>query len=355
MQPAELAKKILQAIPLPVLLITHDERIAAVNLQVSPILAEDIVGRHYITVLRQPELLDAVEGVLRDGAPREARFLGREVARETTYKVSVRAVEGGLGQGAAARRAALLTFEDLTEIENAGRMRRDFVANVSHELRTPLTALLGFIETLRGAARNDPAARERFLGIMESEAKRMSQLVADLLSLSRVEENARRRPTAAVDLVALVQDAVHVLAPLVEKAGVVIETNLPEQATVVPGDPDQLRQVLANLLENAIKYGAQGKRVVISLSSPAAQPMLRGQGVELVVQDFGEGIASHHIPRLTERFYRVDRHRSREVGGTGLGLAIVKHIVERHRGRMRIESAPGKGTKFRIILPSEIS
>jgi two-component system phosphate regulon sensor histidine kinase PhoR len=249
-------------------------------------------------------------------------------------------------------KSVVVSFEDVTAIEEAGQMRRDFVANVSHELRTPLTALLGFVETLRGAARNDPAARDRFLQIMEREAGRMARLVEDLLSLSRVEDNERLRPTDPVDLSALVNATTTLLAPVAATAGVVLQTDLPAGPVVVPGDAGQLRQVLNNLIENAIKYGISGGRVLVSVAVAAPDAALRANGVRLTVQDWGEGIAAHHIPRLTERFYRIDTHRSREIGGTGLGLAIVKHIVNRHRGRLRIDSAPGKGTVLTLILPT---
>ncbi len=336
---------LIDAIPLPVLVVRPDERIGALNPAALKLFGADVVGRHYITALRQPGILDAIEETLRDGDQRSTRFLGRAAGRDTTFNVTIAA------QRIAAGRAAVVTFEDVTAIEEAGKMRRDFVANVSHELRTPLTALLGFVETLRGAARNDPAARDRFLGIMEREAGRMARLVEDLLSLSRVEEDERMRPMTDVDLGALIVATTTLLGPVAATAGVRLQTNLPETPVVVPGDTGQLRQVLNNLIENAIKYGVSGGRVDIRLTPPADEPALRTKGVRLSVQDYGEGIAAHHIPRLTERFYRIDTHRSREVGGTGLGLAIVKHIVSRHRGRLRIDSELGKGTTFAVILP----
>jgi two-component system phosphate regulon sensor histidine kinase PhoR len=217
------------------------------------------------------------------------------------------------------------------------------VANVSHELRTPLTALLGFIETLRGAARDDAVARERFLGVMEREAARMNRLVSDLLQLSRVEAAERVRPADPVDLAQVLAMTLTAVRPLAEAAGVELVFDAPG-SLVVPGDADQLTQVFQNLIENAVKYGGAGKRVTITLSQG-------DRGAEVAVRDLGEGIAAIHIPRLTERFYRVDSHRSREKGGTGLGLAIVKHIVNRHRGRLVIDSSEGKGSTFTVILP----
>ncbi|MCP1168108.1 sensor histidine kinase [Limimaricola litoreus] len=338
-------RSLMAALPFPVLLIGPGERIEATNAAALRLLGSAHPGRHYIIALRQPAVLDAVEAVLRDGATRQARYLGRSGNRDTTWHVTVGAVALDTGPGVA------LSFEDVTAVEAADAMRRDFVTNVSHELRTPITALSGFIETLRGAARDDAAARDRFLGIMAREAARMSQLVADLLSLARVEQGERRRPTAKVDLSALAAQVITLLEPIATRDRVTLSFDAPQAPVIVPGDEEQLRQVVTNLVGNAIKYGGRDRPVEVTLGAAELQPELRGPGVRLVVRDHGEGIAAHHLPRLTERFYRVDTHRSRDVGGTGLGLAIVKHIVNRHRGRLRIESAPGQGSSFIVILP----
>ncbi|MDO6584571.1 ATP-binding protein [Salipiger sp. 1_MG-2023] len=339
------SRQIVAAVPLPALLIRRDERIAAANAEAGALLGSDLEGRHFITALRQPILLDAIEGTFRDGAPRLTRYLVSHERRDATYEVSCRSVTLEDAPG------VMLTFHDITHLEQASQMRRDFVANVSHELRTPLTALLGFIETLRGPARNDAAARERFLGIMELEAGRMERLVGDLLSLSRVEAEERVRPTDPVNLPELIRSVLGGLSPLAREADVTLSCDLPENDLEVPGDADQLRQVLTNLVENGVKYAGRGTQLRVALAGPVFQPRLRANGVELTISDTGQGIDPIHIPRLTERFYRVDTHRSREKGGTGLGLAIVKHIINRHRGRMKIESAPGKGMTFRILLP----
>ena len=337
---------ILSGMPMPVVLIGADERIAGVNRAAIRLFGGDRSGRHYVTALRQPAILDAVERGFAGGETARAAYLAIDGERDSTFSVSVSpiAIDG--------TRALLLTFEDVTATEAAVRMRRDFVANVSHELRTPLTAVLGFIETLRGAARDDPAARERFLGIVEREARRMAQLVDDLLSLGRVEQDERVRPRDAVDLGALIEDVVAALAPVAADAGAVIEVARPGGIVFVPGNANQLRQVLTNLIENAIKYGGRSAPVTVTLTDAAPEPALRADGMRIAVTDRGEGIAAHHIPRLTERFYRIDTHRSRELGGTGLGLAIVKHIVSRHRGRLRIDSVPGQGSTFTVILPA---
>ena len=339
------AEDFVNASPLPAVLIQRDERIAALNAEARKLLGEAVQGRHFITALRQPMVLDAVEACLREGASRRTEYLTNDGRQDTTFHVTVRPVglEGGAG--------AMLTFEDVTHVEQIGQMRRDFVANVSHELRTPLTALIGFIETLRGPARNDPAGQERFLGIMETEAHRMNRLVGDLLSLSRVEAEERVRPTERLDPAALIRSTIHGLMPIAQEAGVTLQAELPPESVAIMGDADQLRQVVTNLLENAIKYAGRDASATVTLTGPTYEPRLRGQGVRIEVADTGQGIDPIHLPRLTERFYRVDNHRSREMGGTGLGLAIVKHIVNRHRGRLRVDSERGKGTTFTIILP----
>ncbi|MCE0504738.1 ATP-binding protein [Roseivivax sp. GX 12232] len=331
----------LEAMPLAALLIRRDERIEAANDKARQMLGRGLVGRHFITALRQPVVLDAVEAVMRDAQPREARYLTNDGQQDTTFRVSVKAVPGT---------GVLVSFEDETSLERAMQMRRDFVANVSHELKTPLTALISFIETLKGPAKEDPAARERFLGVMEAEAERMNRLIADLLSLSRVEAEERVRPTARLDLAKLVKSVALGLSRIAEDAGIEIVTELPESVEV-RGDSDQLRQVLVNLTENALKYAGKGARVTIAVTRPGYEAPVRDEGVRIIVRDTGAGMDPVHLPRLTERFYRVDSHRSREKGGTGLGLAIVKHIVNRHRGRVRIDSTPGQGTEVQVILP----
>ncbi|CUH77421.1 sensor histidine kinase [Tropicibacter naphthalenivorans] len=333
------------AIPFPALLIRRDEYIETANDGARALLGKGIVGRHFITALRQPLLLDAIETTLRDGQPRQSTFLSNDGQQDVTYKVSVRPVPTDRHP------AALVCFEDVTHLEQAEHMRRDFVANVSHELRTPLTAIMGFIETLQGPARGDPKGQERFLGIMLKEAQRMNRLVGDLLQLSRVEANERMRPTEWVDPVALIKSTVGGLAQLAEAAQVSVTCTLPEDAFQIKGDEDQLRQVLVNLIENGIKYSGQGAQVSVTLLAPSYEDRLRCQAITIRICDTGPGIEQHHLPRLTERFYRVDNHRSREKGGTGLGLAIVKHIISRHRGRLQITSQLGKGTCFAMVLP----
>ncbi|WP_415402994.1 sensor histidine kinase [Tateyamaria sp. SN3-11] len=343
----DVLEAILSAIPLPALSIDASERIAAANAEALTLIGQQAIGRNYVTMLRQPALLDAIEATLTDGRPRTTRYLGNDGAQDTTFRVSCRAVQG-IGAG-----TAILTFEDVTHVEQASQMRRDFVANVSHELRTPLTALMGFIETLRGPARNDPKAAERFLDIMQDEAERMNRLVGDLMSLNRVEGDERVRPTETVVLNDVLDSTLRTLRSLATEAGVVIEPEFGDAPVQLNGDADQLKQVFTNLIENAIKYGGAGGRVTVRMMTSPREPGLRAPGVRIQVVDYGPGIDPVHLPRITERFYRADDHRSRALGGTGLGLAIVKHIINRHRGRMRVESVLGEGATFTVILPMQ--
>jgi two-component system phosphate regulon sensor histidine kinase PhoR len=335
---------LIAAIPMPVLVIGQDERIRATNPALDAILGRDLTGKHHITALRQPGVIDAIARVRAVGGAVSVRFVARERDKDTPFLVHI----------VAAGRDIVLSFADQSAAEDVGKMRRDFVANVSHELRTPLTALLGFIETLGGAARDDAAARARFLGIMAHEAERMTRLVDDLLSLSRVEEDERVRPRELVDLCGLLASVIKGLEPQAAAADVTVRLDLAQEMLRVPGDAGQLTQVFANLIENGIKYGGSGKVLIVALHEPTNHLRLRGQGVQISVTDKGDGIAAHHIARLTERFYRVDTHRSREVGGTGLGLAIVKHIINRHRGHLLIESELGQGTRVSVFLPVEM-
>ena len=243
----------------------------------------------------------------------------------------------------------LMTFHDQTPLRRVEEMRADFVANASHELRTPLAALSGFIDTLQGPAKEDAKARERFLGIMHTQATRMARLIDDLLSLSRVELSAHVRPDTLVDIVPIIRQVVDGLEPLARERQVEIDIDLPEAPVSIAGDREELLRLFENLVENALKYGASGGKVIVSLTSATS-----GEGapeVRVMVRDFGPGIAPEHLPRLTERFYRVDVGDSRAQGGTGLGLSLVKHIVNRHRGRLLIESVPKNGATFTACFP----
>jgi len=304
-------------------------------------------GTPFSFAMRVPELIAAVEKTGRTGLSERARWSEKvPTSRWFEAFVSPFRLAGG---GAAGRHNALAVFvRDLTEQQRLDRMREDFVANASHELRTPLAALTGFIETLQGPAREDSKARDQFLGIMREQAERMKRLTDALLSLSRIEMRAHVRPTEVVDCGKTVRYAVEMARSMAREYSVAMEVSVPRDPVPVRGDEDELVQVMDNLLENAIKYGGEGGRVVVSVDREAS-----GTGALAVmsVQDFGRGIAPEHVPRLTERFYRVDVEASRARQGTGLGLAIVKHIVARHRGRLTVRSELGAGSTFSVRIP----
>ena len=336
---------LIDAIPLPAIFVGTDARLMGANAQAMALQPSAQEGRTLVLIFRQPGLNAAIESCLRRRTPQKAIYLHSEDGQETRYDVSCSYVEIAGSAG------VLACFKDITEVEQAGEIRREFVANVSHELKTPLTALLGFIETLQGPAKNDAKAQERFLGIMAAEANRMNRLVGDLLSLSRVEEDARMRPSESLDICEILSAVVRNLDEVAKSRGHEIVLHQPSSPVILPADRDQLMQVFINLIENAVKYGGRDGQVTISVDPVERDQTLRKPAVRISIADNGPGIDPVHIPRLTERFYRIDSHRSREMGGTGLGLAIVKHIVARHRGRMKIESALGHGSTFTVILP----
>ena len=336
---------VIDAVPDPMLLITADGAIDHANAAATTLWGAWIIGRSHGAALRQPALLNQIEAVQRGQPSAETRIERSEQSGVTQYIVRISAM------GAGADRALLLHFTDITHLREGEEMRRDFVANVSHELRTPLTSVMGFIETLRGPARNDPAAQDRFLSIMEDEARRMNRLISDLLSLSKVEAEERMRPNTQVDLVVLLGSVIAALKPRADDASNTLELIHDDAPALLLGDRDQLMQVFLNLAENALKYGGPGKPVTLTLTQGQGTGTLKGRVVTVEVTDQGAGISSLHLPRLTERFYRVDAGRSRDMGGTGLGLAIVKHIVNRHRGRLKITSVEGQGSTFSVQFP----
>jgi two-component system phosphate regulon sensor histidine kinase PhoR len=293
--------------------------------------------------LRFPALLSTIEAV-RQSNKAEQVELTQTVPTETWYSATVAPLAPGdpVNDG-----VLIITLRNLTESRRLEALRSDFIANASHELRTPLTSVVGFIDTLLGPAANDKAARERFLGLMRNQAARMAKLIEDLLSLSRIEMRQHVRPTAAVDLSALVREVAEGLERVAADAGTTLKLDLPDEPITVSGDRDELYEVVENLFDNAIKYGAEGGDVEVSLS-----PVTSRQGFDaaLTVTDHGPGVAAEHVPRLTERFYRVDAESSRKKKGTGLGLAIVKHIVTRHHGLLTIRSQPGQGTRVEVLF-----
>ena len=286
--------------------------------------------------LRMPELVEAIRAAGLTGRAQRIEFSARLPSPRWSEAFVVPVALSGGASGRAG--VVVITVHDLTPIRHVEEMRADFVANVSHELRTPLAALTGFIETLQGPAREDPAARERFLGIMQAQAWRMARLIDDLLSLSRIELRAHQRPDTPVDLIPIVRQVADGLQTLARDRDVALEIKAPAEPLMVPGDHDELTRLFENLIENGLKYGASGKRVDIALA-----PLDASNEALVSVRDYGPGIAAEHLPRLTERFYRVDAGESRAQGGTGLGLALVKHILNRHHGRLTIDSRWARG------------
>ncbi len=297
-------------------------------------------GMPLLLKFRTPEMQQAIERILTSASASETVDYSERVPIERVYRVTVSAIGGGSA-------LFVILFKDQSEARRIDRMRADFIANASHELRTPLASIAGFVETLRGPARNDAAARDQFLGIMQNQTQRMARLIDDLLSLSRLEMKSYLAPGAKVDVRSVAESVIDSLQLLATESGVVIERRYGDAPIVVRGDRDELFQVFENLLENACKYGQSGGRVIVSIEA-GHEP---GAEVSVSIRDFGPGIPEEHIPRITERFYRVDVDTSRAQKGTGLGLSIVKHILTRHHARLTIRSEVGKGAEFTVHLP----
>jgi two-component system phosphate regulon sensor histidine kinase PhoR len=329
---AALMPELLDAIADPVLIV-GDGRIAAANRAARDAFGQHIVGEDPRLAIRHP----AAAELIASGQPGEAVELAGLGGLDQRWAMRV---------GATADARRIVHLSDRTAQAAAERMRVDFVANASHELRTPLASILGFVETLQDDAGDDPPTRQRFLRIMGDEASRMQRLVGDLISLSRIEADKHRHPAARVDLPALLGEVAAELRRTADGRAADLSLQVEPDLPPVTGDHPQLSQLLHNLLGNALKYGRAGTPVTATLARDGET------GVRLTVTDRGDGIAPEHLPRLTERFYRVDAGRSRSVGGTGLGLAICKHIVERHRGRLRITSRVGEGTSVIVTLPT---
>jgi two-component system phosphate regulon sensor histidine kinase PhoR len=364
---------LVNALPDPVLVIAAHEpddlagrRFVLVNDAAREFLRVQNDAGLLVTVIRDPEVLEAVDIALFGGRSAEAVYeMGG--AQDRVWRASAKPLDAAPNGD----RRALLVLRDETDIRRAERTRADFLANASHELRTPLASLSGFIETLRGHARTDEKARDKFLAIMQAQAERMSRLIDDLLSLSRIELNEHIAPQGEVDLALAVMDVVDSLGPLAADKGVRLETDLPAAGTAISvGDRDQIVQVIQNLIDNALKYSPSGGEVRIALEggltaeaavasrTPLASRMSlltpdHGQDLYGVIRvgDSGPGLAREHLPRLAERFYRVEGQKSGDRSGTGLGLAIVKHIMNRHRGGLAIESLEGAGATFTVYFP----
>ena len=320
---------------------------AAVRFQNDPavhVFGEFPTGAHVSAKLRSPGLLDMVRDAIASGLPNQIEHTER-VPNEQIFQVRIAPLDVSTLQTKATGSSQpfyILSFRDISETRRIDRMRSDFVANASHELRTPLASVRGFIETLQGPARDDPKVHERFLGIMLEQVTRMTRMVDDLLSLSRLELKAQISPVDKVELGPLLGHVRDALMPLARDLDVTINLQIPEGQILVSGDHDELTEVFENLIENACKYGQDGKNVDVWITNAPGKP------VEVMVRDYGPGIPEEHLPRLTERFYRVNVEASRSKKGTGLGLAIVKHILTRHRARLMVKSELGKGTTFTV-------
>ena len=337
---------VVAGLPDPVIALDRNGRVLTLNEHARSLTPALRQGEPVSLALRMPELIEAIGRAYDTGEEQRVEYSER-VPLDRWFETIVVPVKRRSNPGRPD--LVLMTFHDLTPLRRVEEMRADFVANASHELRTPLAALSGFIETLQGSARDDAKARERFLAIMQEQARRMARLIDDLLSLSRIELNAHRRPDALVDLVPIVRQVVDGLETLARDRGVTVHVEA-ARAMTVPGDRDELVRVFENLVENALKYGAPGKRIDVTL---APHELAEGEPeAQVAIRDYGPGIAPEHLPRLTERFYRVDVTESRAQGGTGLGLALVKHILNRHRGRLSIESKLGAGATFTVQLPT---
>lgn len=330
-------RAVLEALPIGLMLVDPDRTVVFANAGFEKMFGGPGITGQHVSLLRSNRLAERIEQALDNGVESTLELTLLRTG-DASLKAHIRPLAG---------RGALIAIEDETQRKRAEEVHRDFVANASHELKTPLAASSGIIETLLGHARNDPAASERFLGLLQSQVTRMTGLVQDLMSLNRIELDARVLPSEPQDLAAIVAQSVDVLTPVAAQANVTLQSELPDKTPPVIGDQDQLAQVFANLIDNAIKYSGEGTTVRIYAEPDGLEPGMIG----ISVADQGIGIAREHLPRLTERFYRVNVRRSREAGGTGLGLAIVKHILNRHRGRLEVSSVPDQGTTFTVWLP----
>jgi two-component system phosphate regulon sensor histidine kinase PhoR len=339
------AADILAGLPLGLVLLDADGRVLLVNPAAQDIIERPAEGLMGTAVLRAPALAEAISAALKQGQ-RTSFDVTLLRAKERVIHATVGPVDAGSGLRGLPR--AVILMEDRTRAARAEELRRDFVANASHELRTPLASISGFIETLQAHGRDDPEAAVRFLPIMAAQAERMRRLIDDLLSLNRIEINEHVQPRDSVNVLETVRETAAALQPVAQTAGVTLAIDLPETPVTIRGSHEELAQVFANLIENAIKYGAEGEVVSVRMASEKAP---RPGRIGISVIDRGPGIAREHLPRLTERFYRVDNERSRARGGTGLGLAIAKHILNRHRGDLAISSTPGEGSCFTVWLP----
>ncbi|MEN3950711.1 ATP-binding protein [Iodidimonas sp. SYSU 1G8] len=347
------AQSVIDVIPDALVLLDSGRRVIEANSAARELFGLRLTGRDFTQVLRHPSAIEAMDRVLASSnvSREEITLLS---PGERHFVLTALPMTSGEGSEDPAAPAMAIALHEVTALKRSEQLRADFVANASHELRTPLASLIGFIETLQGPAKDDPVAQERFLEIMSLESARMARLINDLLSLSRIELDEHVVPSDSIDIVGIVENVVEVLSLVAADRGMSIAVEIETALPRVLGDADQLTQVFQNLIDNAIKYGRTGTIVRITGKSVARLPETGGPGVAIKVINEGEGIAREHLPRLTDRFYRVDPARSRQKGGTGLGLAIVKHIVNRHRGRLVFESELGVGTTVTVYLRAKV-
>jgi two-component system phosphate regulon sensor histidine kinase PhoR len=342
------ATDLVAAMPDPAIVLSRTTGVMSFNDAARAVFERLSQGQALEHLNRDPEFIAAVVDVFETGEKRTAKLTSPH--RRGQRLLATVTPLGGSGERPVI--AVLITVHDESEQHRLLEMRTDFIANASHELRTPLASVRGFIETLQGPARNDEAARSRFLAIMAEQAERMTRLIDDLLLLSRVEEKANLNPTGEVDLDALLKDVVRAMTPAAAARDMTISIAATTPHLLAKGDRDELFQVFHNLIENAVKYGRDGGSVKVQIAEAGAtRPGNAGRRICVTISDDGPGIAPEHLPRLTERFYRVSTEHSRRIGGTGLGLAIVKHVLNRHEGEMSVESVLGSGTTFRVTLP----
>ena len=331
----------------PILVIDNRSYVISSNKAAVDLLGNDFKDRHFYVAIRQPAIINLLENVSGSNEIQKENFYKTVSGVDRTYEVTAKFSKE--------LKIVSLSFDDVTDAVQANQMRRDFVANVSHELKSPLTSILGFTETLSGVIESNPSKAKQFLSVMERESLRMSSLIDDLLGLSRVEAAEKQLPSEQVNLGDIMREVLEILTATAAKKNIGIEYVQDAADPLIIGDYSQVVQVFTNLLQNAIKYGGDGNKIKVIMNSIEYHKSLLTTGYKVSVEDTGIGIEEHHLARLTERFYRVDDHRSRNEGGTGLGLSIVKHIMARHNGRLLVESDPGNGSVFSVIFPDRIN
>lgn len=361
-----LVETVMNGLPFPLLVVSRDLEVTQANKAAHVLFERPVVGLSMPQLMRSPEILDTLEEAFETGqsawrefqehAGVEAIYRVHMAPLSTTEKAANAEPAPGGRREAGWEEAALVMIEDVSELRRSEQMRVDFIANASHEIRTPLTAVRGMIETIRGPAQNDLEAQKKFIGIMGEQVERLHHLVEDLMSLSRIELHEHARPSDPVELDILIPSVTRSLEWEATNQNMTFQVEIPPHLPALLGEEDEVERLISNLVTNAIKYGNAGSEVRIAAyfhARPWQLPGWRGgqSAVAIAVADRSPGIPKDHIPRLTERFYRVDAARSRNMGGTGLGLAIVKHIIQRHRGALTIESEPGQGSVFAAYFP----